>query len=206
MTAATGAAPQPTVVAARTGHAFRLAAGQDVRIVNTHGGQVVDTWAFDAADPGNWLSMEHCREVNHRLLFRPGDALVTRDYTHILEFVADTSPGIHDTLIAACNRQFYRRGGIQPETPNCQDNLAAALAAIGLEVVATPCPWNLFMIARVEPDGDAISYHRPDVVAGATVHLRAAIDCVLVVSACPDTTDPTNGGDGTPQDIEVIIG
>jgi len=45
----------------RAGTATRLAAGQSVRVVNTHGQQVVDTWAFVAADPGEFMSMEHSR-------------------------------------------------------------------------------------------------------------------------------------------------
>ena len=39
------------LVPARDGRAFRVATGTDVRVVNTHGTQVVDTWAFNASRP-----------------------------------------------------------------------------------------------------------------------------------------------------------
>src|SRR3712207_8551161 len=41
--------------------AARVARGQSVTEINTHGSQVVDTWAFNAEDLGEWMSMEHSR-------------------------------------------------------------------------------------------------------------------------------------------------
>ena len=48
-------------IPARRGRAQRLTAGQSIRIVNTHGHQVVDFWCFSAEDMGEFLSMEHLR-------------------------------------------------------------------------------------------------------------------------------------------------
>ena len=39
-------------IPARQGRAVRLAKGQRIKLINTHGSQVVDTWAFNAADLG----------------------------------------------------------------------------------------------------------------------------------------------------------
>ena len=44
---------------ARSGRAVRLETGEAIRIVNTHGSQVVDTWAFNAEDLREFMSMEH---------------------------------------------------------------------------------------------------------------------------------------------------
>jgi uncharacterized protein YcgI (DUF1989 family) len=46
-------------IQARCGDATSLAAGQSISIVNTHGGQVVDMWAFRANDPFEHMSMPH---------------------------------------------------------------------------------------------------------------------------------------------------
>ena len=35
--------------------------GQKIKIINTHGNQVVDFWAFNSEHPGEFMSMEHCR-------------------------------------------------------------------------------------------------------------------------------------------------
>jgi uncharacterized protein len=49
------------LIPARSGKAHRLAKGQSVKIINTHGNQVVDFWAFNAFDPREYMGMEHCR-------------------------------------------------------------------------------------------------------------------------------------------------
>ncbi|MBC6441149.1 MAG: urea carboxylase-associated family protein [Rhodospirillales bacterium] len=89
---------------AREGLAVPLKRGRRLRVVNMHDTQVVDTWAFPDNETGEMLSMEHCREVLQRVVFEPGDELITNRYRPILKIAADISPGEHDTLIAACSR------------------------------------------------------------------------------------------------------
>src|SRR5262249_817558 len=48
-------------VPARKGRAARLTTGQAIKIINTHGTQVIDTWAFSAEDLREFMSMEHMR-------------------------------------------------------------------------------------------------------------------------------------------------
>lgn len=191
-------------VKAECGLAVPVAAGQRLRVINTFGTQVVDTWAIAADDPADHLSMEHCREVIQRIVFEPGDMLLTNRYRPILKIVDDTSPGGHDTLIAACSEPMYRRAGAAPGHASCAGNLAMALAAQGLNLPFTPQPWNLFMIARV-PDGRSIVYERPRARPGDYVELEAQMDSILVFSACPDDIYPTNGGDGRARDVEVVL-
>lgn len=195
--------PQQVVPAGR-GLALALAAGQRARIINTHGTQVVDCWAFVRSDVAEFLSMEHCREVRQKILFEVGDELVTNRYRPIVTLVADTSPGDHDTLIAACSRTMYALHGRGDDHPNCTDNLHAALADVGLSSAVTPCPLNLFMSAPVR-DGRGIEFRRPRCRPGDYVDLRAELDCMVVLSACPDDVYPTNGGDGRPVDAHVLI-
>ena len=49
------------LIPARRGAAARVTAGQRVKVINTHGTQVVDTWAFSASDVSEWMSMEASR-------------------------------------------------------------------------------------------------------------------------------------------------
>ncbi|MBV9584004.1 MAG: DUF1989 domain-containing protein, partial [Alphaproteobacteria bacterium] len=64
-------------IPARRGSALRLRRGQKVRVVNTKGQQVVDTWAFSEADLTEFMSMEHSRVAMGRIIPGIGDALVT---------------------------------------------------------------------------------------------------------------------------------
>ena len=199
----TGAPSPLRVVPAGQGIALALAVGQRARIINTHGTQVVDCWAFAASDIGEFLSLEHCREMRQKILFDVGDELVTNRYRPILTLAADTSPGEHDTLVAACSRAMFALHGRGDNHPNCADNLHAALTSRQLRSTVTPSPWNLFMSAPVR-DGRSIEFRRPRCRPGDHVELRAELDCILVLSACPDDVYPTNGGDGRPVDAHVL--
>ena len=50
-----------------------------------------------------FMSMEHSRAGMQRLIPMVGDTFVTNRRRPILTLVEDTSGGIHDTLIAACD-------------------------------------------------------------------------------------------------------
>ena len=191
-------------IPARRGKAARISAGQHLRVINTHGTQCVDTWAFVADDTSELLSMEHCREVLQKITFDAGDRLISNRHRPMLTIVEDTSPGRHDTIIAACSPSMYVNGGVTEPHDNCSDNLAAALAELGAAAPFTPSPWNLFMLAPVV-DGKRIEYLRPSCKPGDYVDLRAEADCIVAFSACPDDIWPTNGGDGTPVDAHFAI-
>src|SRR4029434_3797099 len=64
-------------IPARKGKAAMLARGQQVKIINTHGQQVIDTWAFNRADLTECLSTEHSRAALSRIMARVGDSMVT---------------------------------------------------------------------------------------------------------------------------------
>jgi uncharacterized protein YcgI (DUF1989 family) len=179
-------------IPARRGKAARVAKGQRVRIVNTHGQQVVDTWAFVAADPGEFMSMEHSRVALGHIIPAVGDSLVTNRRRPILTLVEDTSGGIHDTLFAACDRWRYELLGAAGHHDNCTDNLAAALAELGLKPPETPAPLNLFMNIPVV-DGNRVEVRPPVSTPGSFVTLRAEIDCIVAFSACPQDMVPVNG-------------
>ena len=94
-------------IPARRGKAAHLRRGQVVKVVNTAGQQVVDTWAFIAADLHEFMSMEHTRPALGHIIPAVGDVLVTNKRRPILTMVEDISGGIHDTLFAACDRWRY---------------------------------------------------------------------------------------------------
>ena len=179
-------------IPARRGKALRLRAGQRVRVVNTYGQQVVDTWAFNNEDLNEFMSMEHSRVAIGRIIPAVGDTMVTNKRQPILTLVEDTSGGIHDTLFAACDRWRYESLGCAGYHDNCTDNLAAALAELGLATRETPSPLNLFMNIPVV-DGHRVEIRPPVSTPGSHVTLRAEMACIAAFSACPQDVVPING-------------
>jgi hypothetical protein len=147
-------------IPARRGKAAYVAAGQIIRVINTHGEQVIDTWAFNRHDMTEFMSMEHSRATMQRLIPRVGDALLTNHRRPILTVLDDTSGGIHDTLMAACDRYRYEGLGCTEYHDNCTDNLAQGLAELGLTPPETPSPLNLFMNIPRTAEG-ALSFEPP---------------------------------------------
>lgn len=66
------------------GWAVPLAAGDAVRLVNTFGSQVVDTWALARHDTSEYLSVEHTRRMIANLFPRQGDIFYSNRRTKML--------------------------------------------------------------------------------------------------------------------------
>lgn len=194
---------QTREIPARRGIAVHVPKDHTIQITNTHGTQVVDTWAFTSG--GEYLSMSHTHASTHRLIPRTGDTLVSNLRQPMLTVTEDTA-AVHDTVIAACDPQRYRQLGAEKweEHGSCAQNLVAALAQIngetdgtavygaGVTVDVVPQPLNLFMNIPFTEDG-SLEFGEPKGRAGEFVRLRAERDLVVVMSACPQDIIAING-------------
>ncbi|MFN3613675.1 MAG: DUF1989 domain-containing protein [Rubrimonas sp.] len=192
------------VVPARQGRAVRLAAGQFITVINPGGTQVCDFWAFSAANPFEFLSWPHARAHLSRAVPRPGDPLVTNRRRPILTLTADDSPGVHDTLIAACDLFRYTGLGCTDYHDNCADNMRMALAAIGLTAREVPQPFNIWMNIPVGSDW-SLDWLPAVCDPGAAVTMRAEMDLVAVLSACPQDMIPINGAEMAPAEVHFRV-
>lgn len=192
-------------IPARTGRAVRMRSGERLTIRNPSGNQVCDFWAF--ADPGirEYLSMAHTHAALQSLFPAVGDTLVSNARRSMLVFETDTSPGVHDTVIAACDLARYRDLGVEGYHDNCTDNLRMALNAIGLDAPAIPAPFNIWMHIPLSPDGRT-EWGTPLSRPGDQVVLLALMDVVAVMSACPQDLTPVNGIGHEPADLAFEVG
>ena len=196
--------PEPILIPARRGKAAFVRSGQTIKVINTHGEQVVDTWAFNRADPREFMSMEHSRATHHHMIPRIGDQLLTNHRRPILTILEDTAGGIHDTLMAACDRYRYEELGCADYHDNCTDNLAAALAELGLTPPETPSPFNLFMNIPWTGPGE-LSFEAPVSTPGCYILMRAEMDLIVAFSACPQDILPINGRAGKPTEAHFTV-
>ena len=196
--------PELQTIPARSGKAVRLNKGQHVKIVNTHGEQVVDTWAFNANDVTEFMAMDSTRAFNMRMSPRVGDTFVTNGRKPILILEEDTSQCAHDTQISACDRRRYNLLGYDGVHDNCADNLSRGLAEFGVSETHTPTPLNLFMNVPWNPDG-SLRYEAPVSKAGDFVVFKAEMDCFVAMSACPNDILPINGTDRAPTEAHFLV-
>ena len=188
----------------RCGVAVRVGAGNLLRVINTHGTQVCDFWAFNADNPYEYLSMSHCHTELESVMPHTGDTLVSNRRLPIVTIREDDSPGVHDTVIACCDWPRYRRLGCADYHDNCADNLRMALEAIGVQAPHVPDPFNLWMNIPIAPEGD-ISWEPPRASAGNSVLFHAEMDIIAVMSACPQDITPVNGAACVPTELHFQI-
>ena len=187
----------------RAGHGASacIAKGQSLKIINTGGRQVVDFFAFAlppdfqpvAAPSLGYLSMNHTRTRNLHRDPRVGDMLCSNLRQPLLYFAEDTSPGLHDSLIPACDPERYRQLGVQADHRSCAENLKIALSEAGVledlfpamdVLTLPPAPLNLFMNVSVAESGD-LKFLPGKGKGGDFVVFRAEVNCLIVLSACP---------------------
>lgn len=140
------------------------------------------------------MSMSQTRSALRKVSPGISDTLVTNHCQPILTLLEDTSSGIHDTLFPACNPKRYAHLGVPHRS--CAENCREATAGVGIEVAPgeVPDPLNLFMNIDVDWKGaGGIVLREPASGPGSYVVLRAEVDCVVVLSACPNDITLVNG-------------
>ena len=194
----------PYRVPPRCGMAVRVAVGQSLHVINTHGTQVCDFWAFSADNLHEFLSMAHCHTDLESVMPAVGDTLVSNRRRPVVTLTHDDSPGLHDTVIACCDWPRYQRLGCVEYHDNCADNLRMALAAIGQAPPHIPDPFNLWMNIPIAANG-TISWLPPRASAGNSVVMRAEMEIIAVMSACPQDVTPVNGRDCVPTELHFRV-
>ncbi len=196
------------VVPASEGRAVHVPAGERIRITTPHGRQAADFFAYSTVDLNEWLSPMHTWVATYCVKPRQGDILRSRFRRPMLEFVDDGAGGVHDMMIAACDKLRYEEFGHEGPHASCAENLMVSLRRLGHEISVVPQPVNFFTHTRIEPDGRLVSPPNP-VPPGAYVELAALMDLICVVSSCPFDLvleDWTINAEGGPTELLVEVG
>ena len=191
-------------IACGSGKAVKLKAGQAVKLVNTYGSQVVDTWCLSQADLSEHLSVEHTRRMLMRLFPKVGDPLYSNRRNPLLSLEQDSAGCKHDMLLACCDPWLYLHYGCSPGHANCHDNCVTALAEFNVEGHAVPNPVNFWMNIPVT-ENERISVEPPVSRPGDFLVLRALADVIVIFSACPMDITPINGVDRTPKSVAFEV-
>ncbi len=183
------------------GQATRVETGQVVEIINVQGKQVCDLIAFNVEDFAEHLSPSHTRSILGRVTLGLRDCLYTNTRAAIFEIEEDMV-GSHDTLIAACDYRRYELDYGLPGHRNCRANFAEVLEPYGIGYLQVPDPINLFQNTPVGADG-SLGMEVSAAKAGDKVELRASMDALIAVSACPQDQNPINNWEVT--DIRLLV-
>jgi len=172
-----------TEIAPQRGTAFRLLAGDVLRVIDPYGEQVADLTAFAAADPRESLSSGRTIDYAETLYLTSGHTLYSNRSRPMFTIVRD-DVGRHDFLLTPCSRETFAIIYDHPgEHPSCLDNLAGALAAHGILPDQIPTTFNIFMNVDIDPAGRT-AVRPPRSKAGDCIELRAEMDLIVGLTAC----------------------
>ena len=194
-------------IPAKFGKAFFVKSNDTLKLINTFGTQVVDCWAINSENFDEYMCMETSRVWLQRLNPLVGDTFVTNHRNPILTIVEDTSPGVHDTFMAACDLKRYQLLGVKNYHRNCADNLIEALKKENVFLQnAILASFNIFM--NIEVQSDKITLRTLPTVSkpGDFITLRTEMNSYVIFSSCPQDIVRIQGqNDNEPKSVDVEI-
>ena len=191
-----------TVIPGKSGAALFVRKGETLRVTDVEGHQVADFVCFYEHDHSSFLSAGKTRMNAFKVRITTGDRLFSNRNEVMFTITKDTV-GAHDLLFPPCNRWLYEHVLDQPGTTGCLEILSGVLAPHGIDEGAVPDPFNLFMKTHVEPDNQLV-IDLPDSKPGDHIELRAEMDCLVGVTACPEETTECNGGCSTAIELRMV--
>lgn len=200
-----GAAVYNEIVPAGEFWIHEIKAGQIFRIVAMGASQAVDTLFYSAWDTSERYSAQDTILAQRNIYLKAGSRLMSNLGRPMLTIVND-SFGRHDTLTGACAAQSnqVRYALEKRHMHNCRDNFVAAIASwrTNLDKRDLAANVNFFLHAPVTAEGE-LTFADPGSEPGKFVEMRAEMDVIALVSACPQLNNACNGYNPTP--IRVMI-
>ena len=185
------------------GAVFEVKADQFLQISDMAGKQVATFVAWNRHDFTEYLSTAETREANNALMLRKDDGIYSNRHNRMFTLLEDTV-GRHDMLYPVCNTQRYLDDYGIPDHANCHDNILKAMDARGHELPDDRLPdaINFFMYVAVKGRGE-FEIREPLSGRNDNVILRAHMDTIVAISACPNDQSPMTAF--KPTDILVRV-
>lgn len=172
------------VIAPRSGVAFALKRGEQLKVIDAQGEQVADLVAFNRDDVAEAISSGRSIDFASKIYLTTGDPIYSQRSSVMLRIVEDTV-GRHDFLLSPCSAEMFRiiYGDESPHR-GCFGNLAEALAPYGIAPDAIPTAFNVFMNVPVNAQTGVISVEPPLSRAGDYIVFEAQMDLIIGLTAC----------------------
>jgi urea carboxylase-associated protein 1 len=180
--------------------------GEMLEIVDLRGNQAVDFLVYSAEDTRKRYCAATTIASQANIFLTTGSVLRSQHATPMMTVIEDTC-GHHDTIAGACSQESnsLRYGQHTRHQHACVENFLFEGQRYGLGKRDLVSNVNWFMNVPVLADGtlgvvDGLS------APGKSVTLRAEMDCIVLISNCPQINNPCNGFDPTPIHVTVRPG
>lgn len=211
---------EDAVVPKNSGKSFVVRKGQHIRVSAE---SIVDFVVFNLNNLKERFDQARTKANQGKVYISTGDVLYSKLNSILMTIVADTYKGKHDLQYGMCSqgaydqfwerrntpewRPFFQKWGIEKreDLPNhgCWENLIDGLRDYPIAPEDIPSPFNLFQSMDIDSQGKllwCLDRDRPAPGKPAHVELRAEMDCLVGVSACPEL-----GKAGKAKEVRVQI-
>ena len=195
---------QTVVVPKNSGKSFVVKKGQVLRVA---GRTIVDFVAFNLHNVRERFDQARTKTNQVKLFISTGDQLFSKDNNALLTIVEDSfKEGRHDLQKGMCSRKRFElvaKGLAQrkfadgvdlnpkraEDIPDhgCWENLIDGLKGYDIAPEDIPSPFNIWQTMKIDPDSGALLDTTIRPPAEAHIDFRAEMDCLVAVSACPES-------------------
>ncbi len=192
------------IIQPRTGTAFKLNKGQELRVTDVEGEQVSDLICFNAADTTEYLSSGRTIDYAETIFLTAGHMFYSNRSRAMFTIQEDTV-GRHDFLLTPCSADTFRiMYGHENPHRGCFGNLSEVLAPFGIPPDAIPICFNIFMNVAVNGDTGKINVLPPKSKAGDHITIEAQMDLIVGMTAC--SAEMSNNYSFKPIGYEILKG
>jgi uncharacterized protein len=195
------------IIPAGHGKAFLVPRSAVLRIHLVEDRQVGDCCFFNAHDRREVFHVGQTWALN--VLLGTGNAKCFRHFYSkpprenvMLTVLEDTVRNHWGNMGGRCSRRLYELRDGDKAHRSCQENLAEALVPFGVSGDDIVDIFNVFMNVDMRPDG-SFTILPPSARKGDYIELRAEMDVLAAVSACPADRNATNDGRAKPLGITI---
>ena len=192
-----------------TGKSFVVKEGQRIRI---YGESIVDCVPFNLDNLKERFDQARTKAHNGKVFITTGDRIYSKSANPMMTILADTYKGKHDMQYGMCSKvafdRFYesiKSGdpvitetfdwmGIKKRSDipdhGCWENEQDALEGYIVAPEDIPSPFNIFQTMEISgPEGKLfwrMNEYRPEPGKPAYIDMRADMNCLVALSACPE--------------------
>lgn len=203
---------QEAVIRKNTGITFVVKKSQVMRIT---GQSTADFVVFNLNDVRERFDQARTKVDQGKIYVSTGDVLISKFNSVMMTIVKDTYQGTHDMEKGMCSTSFYRKWGDKifkiyggtwkklgrkrgaAPKHGCWENLAKALKPWKVRKEDVPSPLNIFQTMVINAKTGSMRYAMTRPKPGTHIDLRAEMDCLVGISACPE------GGRG--KELKVVV-
>ena len=198
-----GAAIRDETVPAKGVTAFTVRRGETVRVEDLEGRQAVDLICYNLENLDEKFWAAHTAKLNGTIYITTGHVLYS-DLARPMMSVVEDPLGVNDVICGSCSFELDAvRYGEDKAAPGCMDLFAQGIAPWGLKRSDVPMCFNIFLDYPVQEHGRVVLDRDAGSKPGDHIDLRAEMDLLVVITACPQVINPCNAHNPTPIRVAV---